>query len=471
MPKVTGNNRISALKRLGNPYSLNNLNRGPLIESKTSSINDARQILLNRNKTSFDARQLLTRQSSKTDDNNEKMVVITGLKDMKMKAGRLIQTPTIAGTQLEKKKQIFAVGPSTFVTIRNSNNNNSTNTSSVQLTDKISLTKTIKNASVRTDDDDYQSQTANTLSSSSNQKFVISFVNDKYEKTPTPPPSTKTSITNSSSSFIHHRDPPPVIKRSHDASIQTTPSSSSSRSPIRMSSHRRQNSSITDERNHSVERTIGDDLYEPPVKRTTSSARKSTTDKEQQVQSTVSAIGSVKRTSTGVPVSSRTTSSISIVPKPTSTIQSSISTPGIILVTNLQPSVTEDDVIELFGQVGRITEIKTLSQGCVRIVYAKREHSEQAVTKYHNRLLDGQFMYVSLQQSTPQSSKPTNNAQQPAKDTGTTASPSSTTNQPLKFNTSTSTSNKIAIDPAFFRQALFHPSNNSSNPVQFQVKL
>jgi hypothetical protein len=91
MPKVTGNNRISALKRLGNPYSLNNLNRGPLIESKTSSINDARQILLNRNKTSFDARQLLTRQSSKTDDNNEKMVVITGLKDMKMKAGRVNQ--------------------------------------------------------------------------------------------------------------------------------------------------------------------------------------------------------------------------------------------------------------------------------------------------------------------------------------------------------------------------------------------
>jgi hypothetical protein len=462
MPKVTGNNRVSALKRLGNPYSVNNLNRRPLTGLKTSSISDARQILVNRNKTSFDARQLLTRQSSKTDDNNNgKMVVITGLKDMKIKDGRLISTPTIGSTQQEKKKKIFAVGPTTFVTIRNSNNNNSTNTSSVQMTDKISLTKTIKNTSVRADDDDSHSQIADMLSSSSNQKMAISFVNDKYEKTPTPPPATKPF-----SSLIHHRNSPPVIKRSHDASIQTTPSSSSSRSPIRISSHRRQNSSTTDE----TERTIGDDLYEPPVKRTTSSTRKTTTDKEQQVQSTISATGSVKRTSTGVPVSSRTTSSISTVPKPSSTIQST-STSGTILVTNLQSSVTEDDVIDLFGQVGHITEIKTLSQGCIRIVYAKREHSEQAVTKYHNRLLDGQFMYVSLQQSTSQNSKPTSSIQQPTKDTSSSSSSTTTTNQPLKFNTSTPTSNKIAIDPAFFRQALFHPSNNSSNPVQFQVKL
>jgi hypothetical protein len=464
MPKVTGNNRVSALKRLGNPYSVNNLNRRPLTGLKTSSISDARQILVNRNKTSFDARQLLTRQSSKTDDNNNgKMVVITGLKDMKIKDGRLISTPTIGSTQQEKKKKIFAVGPTTFVTIRNSNNNNnSMNTSSVQMTDKISLTKTIKNTSVRADDDDSHSQIADMLSSSSNQKMAISFVNDKYEKTPTPPPATKPF-----SSLIHHRNSPPVIKRSHDASIQTTPSSSSSRSPIRISSHRRQNSSTTDE----TERTIGDDLYEPPVKRTTSSTRKTTTtDKEQQVQSTISATGSVKRTSTGVPVSSRTTSSISTVPKPSSTIQST-STSGTILVTNLQSSVTEDDVIDLFGQVGHITEIKTLSQGCIRIVYAKREHSEQAVTKYHNRLLDGQFMYVSLQQSTSQNSKPTSSIQQPTKDTSSSSSSTTTTNQPLKFNTSTPTSNKIAIDPAFFRQALFHPSNNSSNPVQFQVKL
>lgn len=63
-----------------------------------------------------------------------------------------------------------------------------------------------------------------------------------------------------------------------------------------------------------------------------------------------------------------------------------------------------------------------MSEGCVRIIYAKREHAEQAVTKYHNRLLDGQFMYVSLQQpasqAAPQPSKPKSVIQQPTKETG-----------------------------------------------------
>jgi hypothetical protein len=81
-----------------------------------------------------------------------------------------------------------------------------------------------------------------------------------------------------------------------------------------MSSHRRHNSPTIDERDHSTERTIGDDLYEPPVKRTTSSTRKTTTtDKEPQVLSTATSTGSLKRTSTGAPVSSRITSSVSTV--------------------------------------------------------------------------------------------------------------------------------------------------------------
>jgi len=103
MPKITGNNRTSALKRLNKPYQINNSNRRLLSGSKNSSIKDARQILVNRNKTAFDARQLLSRQSSKTvntisknvilrnnfEQNNEDMVVVTGLKDMKMKDGRV----------------------------------------------------------------------------------------------------------------------------------------------------------------------------------------------------------------------------------------------------------------------------------------------------------------------------------------------------------------------------------------------
>lgn len=91
MSKMTGNNRISALKRLSTPSSINERNNRSLIGSKNSSINDARQILANKTKTPFDARQLLSRQSS---TNNEDMVVITGLKDMKMKDGRVNKQKT-----------------------------------------------------------------------------------------------------------------------------------------------------------------------------------------------------------------------------------------------------------------------------------------------------------------------------------------------------------------------------------------
>jgi hypothetical protein len=84
----------------------------------------------------------------------------------------------------------------------------------------------------------------------------------------------------------------------------------------------------------------------------------------------------------------------------------------------------------LFDQIGRINQITTLSPGCVQIVYAKREHGEQAVTKYHNRLLDGQFMYVSLQQTSSyskakappavptQNPKITSNTQQSTRENG-----------------------------------------------------
>ncbi|CAF0945962.1 unnamed protein product [Adineta steineri] len=459
-------------------------------------------------------------------NNNEKMVVVTGLKDMKMKDGRLIQAATTDNNQSGKKKQIFAVGQSTFVTIRNnnnSNNNNNINFSSNQSTEKLSFTKTITNTSVNRNDDNDNTQTTNTFSSLSNQKVVIKVVNDKYQEAPKPIQiSTTTTAVPTSSHLLYTRhNSPPLIKRLHDVSIQTTPPPSSSRSPIRINSHRRLPSThIVDEDEHISDRSMNEDFYEPPVKRTTSTSTSTTrkpsnTEKEQQSTFTPVSTGSTKRTSTGAPVNSKPTSQISTTSKPTSTTQSQ-TIPGTVLVTNLVPSVTEEDVFELFGQIGRINEIITLSPGCVQIVFAKREDGEQAVSKYHNRLLDGQFMYVSLQRTaaaapapsppvnqTPKSSnnipqplakenassttqqpsksnpapKTTNNTSQPpAKENGSSTNSSSTTaaatnHQPLKFNTTSKTSSKSSLDAAFIRQALFHPSNNSTNPVQFQVKL
>jgi len=190
--------------------------------------------------------------------------------------------------------------------------------------------------------------------------------------------------------------PPPIIKRLNDASIQTTPSTSSSRLAKRR------------------------DLDESP--------------KKQESLSTTSK-GSTKQTST-------------------STQPKSNADAAIILITNLQPSVTEDDIIELFSKIGHIDEIKTLSHGCIQVIYSHPENAEQAVAKYHNKLLDGQLMYVSLQQPS-YSTKSSKNS-----------SSSNTNKESLKSN-----SNKISIDPSFIRQALFNPSNNTTNPVQFQVKL
>lgn len=107
---------------------------------------------------------------------------------------------------------------------------------------------------------------------------------------------------------------------------------------------------------------------------------------------------------------------------------------------------------EIFGQLGPINEIKTLSHGCVQVVYANEEHAHQAVADYHNRLLDGQSMYVSLQQATTE-----------LKSTKSTSSSTSSKGD--------ASSKKFSIDPSFLRQALFNSSSTSDNSVQFQVKL
>jgi hypothetical protein len=59
-----GTNRVSALKRLGNPKPVNSVHQRLSAPTTTPVITDARQLLSNRNKPVFDARQLLSRQKS-----------------------------------------------------------------------------------------------------------------------------------------------------------------------------------------------------------------------------------------------------------------------------------------------------------------------------------------------------------------------------------------------------------------------
>ncbi len=120
--------------------------------------------------------------------------------------------------------------------------------------------KTITNTSLNSkDDSDRRTQIPKIQSSSSDEKVVISFVNDQYRKRARSP------------------SPPPIIRRLNNTSIQPA-----------------QHSSTLPRRNL-------DDHYEPSIKRNTS-LRNTITDKEPKT--------SLKRTSTGAAVSTQVISII-----------------------------------------------------------------------------------------------------------------------------------------------------------------
>ncbi len=67
-----------------------------------------------------------------------------------------------------------------------------------------------------------------------------------------------------------------------------------------------------------------------------------------------------------------------------------------IVVTNLQPTVTEDDIRELFGDVGYLKSSRLVDQGTAEIVFVNKDDALRAVEIYHNRQLDGKAMRCRL---------------------------------------------------------------------------
>lgn len=67
-----------------------------------------------------------------------------------------------------------------------------------------------------------------------------------------------------------------------------------------------------------------------------------------------------------------------------------------ITVTNLHPLVTPQDVQELFGVVGELRSCKLLGRGTAEVVYLRKEDAFFALSRYHNRKLDGQPMQCKL---------------------------------------------------------------------------
>ncbi|GFQ71421.1 RRM domain-containing protein [Trichonephila clavata] len=70
---------------------------------------------------------------------------------------------------------------------------------------------------------------------------------------------------------------------------------------------------------------------------------------------------------------------------------------GQVLVTNLGPSVSKQDIMELFGDVGVIKNAAMPQIGTAVIEFYDVNDAAQACEIYHNRLLDGQPMKCYIQ--------------------------------------------------------------------------
>merc|ERR1711860_277073 len=81
-----------------------------------------------------------------------------------------------------------------------------------------------------------------------------------------------------------------------------------------------------------------------------------------------------------------------------------------VVITNLQTSVTQEDILELFGDVGPLRRAKLLSPGHAGVTFVEYRHAVKAVEIYHNRQLDGKPMKC---QQTGSNSAPSTNTKIP----------------------------------------------------------
>ncbi|ERL88855.1 uncharacterized protein LOC109539114 isoform X2 [Dendroctonus ponderosae] len=72
-----------------------------------------------------------------------------------------------------------------------------------------------------------------------------------------------------------------------------------------------------------------------------------------------------------------------------------------IVVSNLHPSVTEDDIKELFEDKGQLLSAKLVRPGVAEVIYKHLKDGQKAVDTYHNRQLDGQPMKCLLVNKRP----------------------------------------------------------------------
>ncbi|XP_060583660.1 mitogen-activated protein kinase kinase kinase 7-interacting protein 3 homolog [Ruditapes philippinarum] len=139
-----------------------------------------------------------------------------------------------------------------------------------------------------------------------------------------------------------------------------------------------------------------------------------------------------------------------------------------IAITNLAHSVTQDDIIELFGAIGAVKSVKMLKLGTAEVVYVKKDGAVQAAKSYHDRELDGLPMVVKL--VTPVSARI---KEAPEK---LPASVKPAASSPLRFSKPGVSKGKVPdkkeVDVTTLHKALFKTgSSGPSKPVTFTVNI
>lgn len=140
-----------------------------------------------------------------------------------------------------------------------------------------------------------------------------------------------------------------------------------------------------------------------------------------------------------------------------------------VLISNLASTVTQDDLVELFGAMGAVKRVKLVKHGVGEVVYVKKDDAARAMDTYHERELDGQAMSVKVM--TPAS------ARIKAVPDKLPASEKPVVGSPLKFNKGPSSKTKSSgdktnLDVMTLHKALFKTgSSSSSKPVTFTVNI
>jgi len=63
-----------------------------------------------------------------------------------------------------------------------------------------------------------------------------------------------------------------------------------------------------------------------------------------------------------------------------------------VVIKNLHQSVTQDDIVELFGDIGALRRTKFCGPGHAEVTFVNQSDALKAVEIYHNRQLDGRPM-------------------------------------------------------------------------------